>query len=322
MRKLSILALASGLAVTGLVGTGVAQEYPDRPITWIVPSSPGSAFDVISRIFTPKLSEVLGQSVVIQNITGAGGTIGAATAAEAKPDGYTVLFVNANHTAGEALYKNLTYDLLESFDPIVRLTNSYFVFVVNPSIEEQTLDEVVARAKEHPGEINYASAGVGSVTFMCGELFKSVADIDMTHIPYEGGGPAVASVVSGETDFYCAPYSTGKPFIEDGKVRALAVSSGERLSFLPDLPSASEAVPDFAFISWHGLVAPKGTPPEIREKIRTALIETFDDPKVKEQLAAIGEEIVNEGPEEFAAFLKNEVATMKKIVEDAGIAPQ
>jgi tripartite-type tricarboxylate transporter receptor subunit TctC len=177
-------------------------------------------------------------------------------------------------------------------------------------------------SKAEPGKLNYASAGIGSVTFMCGALFNSVAGTDMTHIPYEGGGPAMASVVAGETDFYCAPYSTSKPFIEDGQVKALAVSSKERASFLPDLPAASESVPGFEFMSWYGLVVPTGTPVEIREKIRTALAETLADPKIKQQFADLGFDPIDEGPDVFGPFLKSEVEKTKKLVQDVGIEPK
>jgi tripartite-type tricarboxylate transporter receptor subunit TctC len=324
MRKLTGFTAAAlmGCAILASPSSGVAQDYPDQAITWIVPSSAGSGFDVISRIITPKFSELIGQPVVIENIAGAGATVGAATAAEAKPDGHTILLINSNHTAAEALYKSLSYNLLTSFDPVVRFTTSYHVFVTKNDLDVKTLDDVIAMAKAKPGELNFASAGIGSVTFMCTELLKSQAGIDMTHIPYEGGGPAIASVVAGETDFYGAPYSTGKQFIEDGQVRALAVTSKERLPFLPDLPTASESVPGFEFMSFYGLVVPKGTPVEIRDKIRATLAETLADPKVKQQLADLGSDPIEEGPEEFAAYLAKEVETTKKLVKDAGIEPK
>ena len=324
MRKFQNLIAAAlvGAASVACSSAGFAQGYPDRPITWIVPSSAGSGFDVISRLIAPKLSEVIGQPVVIQNIAGAGATVGATTASEAKPDGYTILLANANHTAGEALYKSLPYNLLTSFDPVVRFTASYHVFVVNPALEAQSLNDFITEARAKPGELNIAHAGVGSTTFMCAELFKSMADIDLASIPYAGGGPALTSIVAGETNVYCAPYSTAKPFIEDGKVRSLAISSKERMPFLPDLPTAAESVPGFSFVSWYGLVVPVGTPLEIREKIRTALAETLADPAVKKGLADLGFDPTDEGPEEFGAFLKSEVEVTKQLIEKAGIQPQ
>ena len=300
----------------------MAQDYPTRTVVWLAPSSAGSGFDVVARIITPKLSEVLGQSVVVENVAGAGGTVGAAKAAEAEPDGYTILQVNINHTSAEALRKDLGYNLLESFEPVIRFSNSYYVLVVNPKLEAKTLGQLIEAAKKEPGKFNYASAGAGSATFMHAEIFLAKAGIKMIHIPYEGGGPALASIIAGETDFYGAPYATAKPIIEEEKVRALAVSSAERLSFLPDVPAAAEFVPGFSFGSWYGLVVPKGTPAEVREKIRTAMAETLADPTIKKRLEDLGLEIFDEGPEEFGAFMAAEVATMNEVVKSAGIEQQ
>lgn len=303
-------------------GDAATQDYPNLTITWIVPSDAGSGIDGVARVVTNKLSQVLGQSVVVENLPGAGGTVGAAKAAEAKPDGYTVLNININHTVAEALYKSLSYNLLDSFEPVIRFGSNFYVFAVNPKVEAKTLAELIDYAKAHPGELNYGSAGVGSSTFMVTALFNSMAGIEMTHIPYEGGGPAMASVVAGETEFYGSPYTTAKPFIEEGKVRALAVSSAERAPYLPDLPAASETVPGFDFTSWYGIVLPKGTPAEIRDRLRAAMVETLADPEVKKGLDNLGIDVFDEGPDEFRAFLAQEVETMKKIVAEAGIEPK
>jgi tripartite-type tricarboxylate transporter receptor subunit TctC len=322
LMRLAAAALA-GAALLGMPQTGMAQsDYPNKPVVWIAPSSAGSGFDVIARIITPKLGEILGQSVVIENIAGAGATVGAATAAEAKPDGYTILQINANHTAAESLYKSLSYDLIDSFDPVLRFNVSYHVLVVRKNLEVSSLGDLIAMAKAEPGKLNFASAGVSSVTFMCAEIFNSKAGIEMQHIPYEGGGPAVASIVAGETDFYAAPYATAKPFIEGGEVKALAMTSKERAKFEPDLPAASEFVPDFEFMSWYGLVVPKGTPTEIRDKIRAAMAEALADPDTQNKLQALGFDPVDEGPEEFAAFLKNEIQVTAEIIKAAGIEPK
>jgi tripartite-type tricarboxylate transporter receptor subunit TctC len=227
VRKLKSFAVAAlaGCASIASSATVIAQDYPSQPLVWIAPSSPGSGFDVVARIIAPKLSEVLGQSVIVENITGAGGTIGAARAAEADPDGYTVLMVNINHTSAEALRNDLPYNLLESFEPVIRFAASYYVYVVHPDVEATTLEEFIALAKERPDDFNVANAGIGSATFMSGEYFKSKAGLDIQHIPYEGGGPALASIVAGETQFYGAPLATAKPFIDDGGVRPNVILS-------------------------------------------------------------------------------------------------
>ena len=314
-----VAAALAGTAMVAASHVAMAQDWPDRPIELIVPSSAGSGFDVVARAISDKLGSVLGQPIVIENIAGAGGTIGATKASEAKPDGYTVLLININHTVGEAIYQSKSYDLLTDFIPVVRFAKSVHAFVVNPNSKAQTLGDIIAMAKENPGGINYATAGVGSSTFMILELFKSEAGVEMTHIPYEGGGPALASVVAGETEFYGAPYSTSKPFIESGEVRALAASSKERLADMPDLPSASETIEGFDFVSWYGLVLPKGTPLEIRDKLYAAAEETLSDPVIKQRLVDIGFVDLIEGPDDFTAFLKDNVALMKELVDKAGI---
>jgi tripartite-type tricarboxylate transporter receptor subunit TctC len=321
IRRLAIAA-AMALAPLSVQGAAVAQDYPSEDIVFITPSSAGSGFDVVARLVTPKMSEILGESVIVENITGAGATVGAAKAAEADPDGHTILLISFNHAAAEALYKSLSYHLLENFDPVIRFTSSYHVVVVKKDLEVATLADLIAKAKASPGELNYASAGVGSVTFMTGELFKSAAGIDMTHIPYEGGGPAMASVVAGETDVYVAPLDTAKPFIESGEVKALAVTAKERLPALPDVPPAAETISDFEFVNFYGLAVPKGTPPEVIEKIRAATAEAVADPKVGKQLSDLGFVVVDQGPADFTSFLEAQIAAAKDAVEKAGIEPK
>ena len=223
-------------------------------------------------MFTPKLSQVLGQSVIIENIPARAASVGTQKAADARPDGYTVLIINVTHTATEALYKNLGYSLIDSFDPVLR-----FRTLLRVRREHEGRSEDVPRfvdfAKAHPGELNYSSAGLGSPTFMATALLNSAAGLDMAHIPYEGGGQGVASIVAGETDFYAAPYTTAKPFFEDGKLRPLAVSS-PRSALLP--ARSSPCLRQGARIRAHLLVRaslPKGTPVEIRDKIRAAMVE-------------------------------------------------
>jgi tripartite-type tricarboxylate transporter receptor subunit TctC len=321
-KALLAAAIAASVTVAAPQGALAQADYPSKPINWLVPSSAGSAFDVISRIITPKLSEILGQPVVIENVAGAGGTVGAAKAAQAQPDGYNVLNINNNHLAAESLYKNLSYDLIDSFDPVIRFVVSYHALVVRKDLEVQSVADLVAIAKAKPGELNIASAGIGSATFLCGELFKARAGTDIQHIPYEGGGPAMASIVAGETDVYCAPVATAKPFIDSGEVKALAVTSTKSLSLLPDLPPAAETVPDFEFTAWYGLTAPKGTPIEMRDKLRAGIVEAMADPANKAKFADLAVEPLDEGPEEFEAFLKKEVATTAELIEAAGIKPQ
>ena len=318
----SVLIAAVMAAAAALPTAATAQDYPTKPITWIAPSSPGGGFDVISRLLAPKLSEILGQSVVVQNIEGAGATIGAAVAAEAAPDGYTILLTNANHTVGMSLYKELKYDIVDSFDPIIRFAESYQIFIANPKLEAKTMADVIALAKAKPGELNVAHAGVGSPTHICLELLKMKTGIDFAQIPYAGGGQALASVVSGETDLECAVYSAAKSFIEGNQVAALAMTSKERPSFAPDIPTVAETVPDFEFMAWFGALVPKGTPEPVRAKLRAAIEQAIADPAVKEKIVALGMGPINDGPEAFADFLKKDVEQSRILVEKAGIEPK
>jgi len=321
MKKL-LTAAAAGFALAAVPVSGMAQDYPDRPIEWIVPSSAGSGFDVVSRIMVDKLSEILGVSVVVQNIAGAGGTIATSKAADTEPDGYTVLITNVNHTANEALRKSKSYVLLEDFDPLIRFGVSHYVFVVRPDSGIETFEELLATAKEKPGELTWASAGVGSSTFMLGSLFVTRAGIDVTHIPYEGGGPANQAAIAGEVSYYGAPLATASAFMEEGLLVPLAVATGERIPSMPDLPSASELVPGFEFTSWYGMMMPKGTPADREEKFTQAIIETLKDPEVNKQLTDLGLQLIEEGPEEFRAYLEKEIAVMNEIVDNAGIERQ
>jgi len=315
------LAAAIGCTLAFTAGPGFAQGYPDKPVTYLIASSAGSSPDVIGRIMADGLSKTLGQPVVADDRPGAGGTVAGAIAADAPPDGYTILQINVNHTAGEELYPDLSYDLLGDFIPVARFASSFYVFVVPPSIEAQTFPEMIDLIKSKPGELNYASAGVGAATFMVTELLKSAAGLDLVHVPYNGGGPATQSIVAGETDFYGSPYATAKAFIEDGKLRALAVSSLERSPYLPDVPAASETVPGFDFTAWYGLVVPKGTPDDVVEKIRSSIAAALEDPDVKKRLEDQGYAPISDTPAEFGAFLKKDVETMAKLVRDNNLKP-
>jgi tripartite-type tricarboxylate transporter receptor subunit TctC len=316
------IAAAAICAATTYSGAAMATDYPTRPITWIAPSSAGGGFDVVSRLIAPKLSEVIGQPVVVQNIPGAGATIGAQVAAESKPDGYTILLANANHTEAEALYKNLKYNVLTSFDPVVRFAEMQHLLIANPKIGVNTLADFIAKAKANPGKMNAAHAGVGSPTFLCLKLLEMDAGIELNTIPYKGGGEALASVVSGETDFECSNYAASKSLVEDGTVKALAITSKERKPFAPEMPVAAETVPGFEVLGWFGLLVPKGTPDDVRAKIRSALATTLADPATKKRLTDLGMSPTDMGPEEFAAAMKKDVDETKVLVQKAGIEPR
>ncbi len=295
---------------------GFAQNYPDQTVTLIVPSSAGGGSDTIARVVADAASPIFGQSIVVENRTGAAGTVGTDLVAKARPDGYTWALIGNAQAANVSLNDDLPYDLLKDLAPVTQTNSAPHVVVVHPSLEAKTLAELVALAKEKPDALNYASAGTGSVTFLAAEIFKDQAGIAMTEIPYEGGGESLRAVVSGETQVYFSPLAVALPFIQDGKLRPLAVTSKERLSLLPDVPTVAESgYPDYAFNLWNGIVVPAGTPPEIIEKIRATVVEAARSPATQKKLADIGSTVVGSAPADFGAFIASEVETLAKLSE-------
>src|SRR5262245_5608624 len=255
-RRVAAACLAAFAALL-LSRDGHAQAYPDRTINYIVPSSPGSSPDIVGRIMAEALAKILGQPVVVLNRPGAGGTIAAAAAAKASPDGYTVLQANTNHSFSQTFYKNLGYHLEHDFSPVGRFASAFYIVVAHPKLGVRTLGELIAKAKSAPGKLNYASGGVGAATFIVTEVLKAQAGIDIVHIPYNGGGPALAAILSGVTDVYGSPYATAKPFVDDGKLIGLAVTSAQRIPFIPDVPTVAETLPGYEVTTWYGLVLPR-----------------------------------------------------------------
>ncbi len=296
-----------------------AQDYPARPIRYIVPSSAGSAVDTIGRIIAGGLAGVFGQQVIVDNRAGAGGNIGAAVAAKAPADGYTLLQANNNHAANATLYRNLTYDLVRDFAPVTQLASSPYVIVVHPSLPVKSIGDLIKLAKAKPGAINYASAGVGSGTFMSAELFKSQAGVDMLHVPYVGGGPALTAVISGETSVYVAPLSTALPLLRQGKVRSLGLTTAKRLSLLPDYPTIAETVPGYEFNAWAGLLVPARTPKETIATIRSAAVSALNQPEVGKRLSDLGYVVIGDQPGELAAHIKSEIEKMAKLIREIGL---
>ena len=321
--KMFRFALAALLFVysTGvLTADGWAQEYPAKPVRYIVPSSAGSAVDTIGRIVAGGLSEVLGQQFVVDNRAGAGGNIGAAVAAKALPDGYTVLQVNNNHSTNVTLYKAPGYDLVRDFASVTQLANSPYVFVVHPSLPVKSISELIKLAKARPGAIPYASAGVGSGTFMATELLKSQAGLDMLHVPYTGGGPALTSVISGETVVYGAPLSVALPFIRQAKLRPLGLSTAKRLALLPDSPTVAETVRGYEFTAWAGIVVPVKTPKEIIATLRSAAVKALNTPEVSKRLTELGYVAVGDQPHDLAAHIKTEIDKMAKLIRQINLS--
>ena len=316
IRLRAVLAI---LAVAGLCpDTGaLAQTYPERPIHMIVPTPPGGPIDTMARVVAHGLSAEIGQSIVIDNRGGAGNTIGSAEAARATADGYTLLFSSASGLViSPLLYAHPGYDPLKSFAPIAATTDIPLVLVVNPLLPVHSVQELVAYAKAHPGKLNFASGGSGTLPHLAGEMLKSMAGIDIVHVPYKGGGPGLADTVAGQTQIMFDVPATVTPFAKAGKLRVLAVASATRDPFLPDVPTMNESgFPSFQATSWTGILAPAGTPRPIIAKLNKAVNQALVSRQVKSTLARLGANPLGGPPDTLAQMISDDRARWAPIVK-------
>jgi tripartite-type tricarboxylate transporter receptor subunit TctC len=314
-------ALLLGIMHAGLFASNAgAQAYPARPIRLIVPFSPGGAADVPGRIITQRLSESLGQQVLVDNRPGAGSAIGAEAAAKALPDGYTLFLISNTHFVTAALHKKLAYDPVNDYTPITQVTSAPNVLVVHPSLPVRTVKDLIALAKAKPGQIDYASSGQGSTQHLTGALFCTMAGIQMTHIPYRGSGPVTADLLGGQVMVAFPGIAGMLPHIAAGKLRALAVTGDKRSPQLPTVPTVAEAgVKGYEMVAWFGLTGPRGLPRDIQAKLHAATLRVVKDADLQKSLAAVGQEVTwQEAPERFYEFLKAESAKWAKVVKDSG----
>jgi tripartite-type tricarboxylate transporter receptor subunit TctC len=297
-----------------------AQTYPTRPVRMIVATAPGGGTDAIARIMSPRLSELLGQQFVVDNRAGGGGIIGTETVARSTPDGYTLLMAFVAAMAMNPALTRVPYDPLKDFTPVSLIAGAQYVVTVHPSVPARTLKDLVAYAKAHPGKLNYASAGNGTPVHLAAELFKAVAGIDITHVPYKGGGPAGAAVLSGESQVIFGSVTATMPQIRAGKLFALAVTGAARLAAAPELPTVAEqGYPGFEVTSWYGIVGPAHLPPSVVAKLNGAISTALRAADVREQLARQGMDPIGGTPAEFGAHLKRELARWSKVIKEAGI---
>jgi tripartite-type tricarboxylate transporter receptor subunit TctC len=297
-----------------------AADYPTRPISLVVAFTPGGASDVLARILARKMQEMLGQTMVIDNRPGAGGNVAAEAVARAAPDGYTLLAGNnAILATNAALYKTIGFDAETDFAPIGLIGSQANILVVNPALPARSLAELIALAKADPGKLNFASSGYGLAAHLAGELFKAEAGIDIVHVPYKGAAPALQDVIAGHVQMMFATASSVVSHIRDGKVRALAVTTLERTTVMPDIPTMDElGLKDFDATTWHGLVAPAHTPKEVIAALHGALATALADASVKASLAALGVDIMGGSPEDFAAYIRSEIPKWTAIVKASG----
>jgi tripartite-type tricarboxylate transporter receptor subunit TctC len=298
----------------------LAQAYPQKAVRIVVPFAPGGTTDIVARLLAAKLAQPLGQSVVIDNRPGANGIVGSEIVARSAPDGYTLMMGYLGNLAmNPALYAKLSYDPIRDYVPVTLVASTTQAIVVHPSLPAKTVPELIALAKSKPGQLNYASAGVGAPSHLSGELFKQMTGIDMVHIPYKGGGALMTDLLSGQVTISFGGLAAALPNVRSGKLRLLAVASAKRSAAVPDVPSVAESVPGFDVPSWLGVVAPAGTPRPIIERLHAEIAKVLATDEVKERLAAEGGEVIAGGPEEFAAYLRSEIAKWDKVIKGANI---
>ena len=311
-----------GLMVLALLcPVAPAQDYPVKPIRFIAPNLPGGPTDILARLVGQKLAESMGQPVVVENRAGAGGNIGTEVAAKSPPDGYTLVTGNnATFGANVSLYKHLGFDPLKDFAPIVLVATQPNILVVHPALPVTSVKQLIVLAKSRPGELNYAGSGMGAAAHLAAELFKSMAEVKIVHIPYKSAAPALVDLIAGQCQLMFATSLSVLPHIKTEKLRALAVTTGKRSRLMPELPTIAEAgVPGFEATTWHGVLTTGGTSPAIVNKLNTEINRILQLPDVRERLGALGAEIIGGTPKEFSDHIQREIPKWAKVVKAADV---
>jgi tripartite-type tricarboxylate transporter receptor subunit TctC len=318
--NLTRLSLSTLLLAAFAAGDASAQDkYPSKPVTVIVPQAPGGANDTIARIVAAKLSEQTGQQFLVDNKPGAGGNIGTAAAAKARPDGYTLLLnANSAQVINPALYKSTGFDPVKDFEPVTTVATAGYVLVANNNFPAKNVAELIALAKAQPGKITIASAGNGTLNHLIGEMIGKAAGIDMLHVPYKGASAAVTDLVGGQVQVSVQSLPSSIAFIKSGKLKVLGVVNEKRLALLPDVPTIGETINGFGSTPWYGLLAPAGTPKPVIVQLQAEVAKALDAPDVKEKLAQVGTEPHKSTPEQFATLIKDDLPRWAKIVKDSG----
>ena len=298
-----------------------AQAWPTKPIKLVAPSTPGDAPDVIARMVADKLSPVLGQQVVVENRPGAGGVVGSEAVAKSPPDGYTLIMGNAgSHGINAAVYSKLPYDIQRDFVPVSQVAMAPNIVVINPGIPANSVAEFIAYAKANPGKLSYASGGNGSSAHMSMELFKSMAGVDIAHVPYKGSTPALTDLIGGQVAIFIGNMPPTVPHVKSGKLRALAVTTKGRSALMPELPTMTEAgLPGYETVAWFGVFAPAGTPPDIVNRLSVEIGKIARSPEMRDKLVAMGAEPVGGTPEEFKGVVDRDIAKWKPLAQKVGI---
>jgi len=315
-----LFGLPLALALLVAAGAALAQDYPNRPIRFIVPYPPAGGTDIVARILTEPLATVLGQPIVIDNRGGAAGNLGTDLAAKAAPDGYTILFTLSSHTINPKLYDKLPFDVEKDFVPISLAALIPQILVANPAVPVNNVQELIALAKREPGKLNYASVGTGSPGHIAGELFKLKTGVDIVHVPYKGGGPAVTDTLGGQVQLLFVSIPAAMQYVKAGKLKALAVTSDKRSLAAPEIPTIAESgVPDCVVNSWYGALAPAKTPPAIVAKLQAAFAKVLAQPEVKEKLFLQGAEAASSTSAEFDRRIHDELKQWEYVIREAKI---
>lgn len=309
-------ALVAALLVATTAG---AQEYPVRPVRIVVPYAPGGPVDIVTRITAQRLSEALGQQCIVENRAGAGGNIAVEFVARATPDGYTLLMgANGTNAINPSLYKKLPVDPEKDLAAVSMVASSAMILVVHPSLPVASVKQLIALARSRPGVIIYASSGSGSTAHLASELFKSMAKIDLLHVPYKGAGPALTDLVAGHVQTMITAISSTLPYVKAGRLKPLAVSSEKRQALLPEVPAVAEQLPGYEVTTWYGVFAPAGTPRPIIDKLNQALVRALAAPDARSRLAAVGANAQTNTPEQFAQAVSRERAKWAKTIKESG----
>jgi tripartite-type tricarboxylate transporter receptor subunit TctC len=323
VRRRQFLQLATAAAACpALARTAWAQAYPSQPIRWVVGFPPGGGADTVSRIMARWLTERLGQPVVIENKPGASTNLSIQAVASAPPDGYTIVFIGASAAVNVSLFDNLPYNLLRDIVPVAGLVDFPFVLIVNPKLPATNVAELITYAKANPGKISLASFGAGSSSHVAGELFKTMAGVNLVHVPYRGSAAALTDMISGQVQVMIDVMTTALPHIQSGALRALAVAGSKRFAGLPDVPTIADTVPGYEAASWCGVGAPRGTPPAIIARLNREINAGLNDPGVKAQLAKVSTTPIIFTPAELGGYIAAEVEKWGKVVRIAGVRPE
>jgi tripartite-type tricarboxylate transporter receptor subunit TctC len=312
----SVLVVTMGAA--GAAGAQDAQTYPNRPIRFLVGFAAGGFTDVMARAIAAKLAENWNQQVIVDNRPGAGTIVATEFVAKAPPDGYTLLMMTDNHVTNPSLFKQLPYDSEKDFAPITLGALAPFLLLVHPSLPVKSVKDLVALAKARPGQLLFASGGIGGPGHLAGELLNSLAGVRMVHVPYKGGALAMIDLQAGQTQLYFGNLPISLPHVKTGKVRALAVTSAKRTVSAPEYPTVAETIPGFELTPWYGVLTRAGTPPDILAKLNREIVGILRNPEMRDRLTGLGAEPVGNSQAEFAAFLRTEVVKWGKLVRDSG----